>query len=422
VAVEDHTPPVFLGDLSDETSETGKIFQIVARFFDNIELSDVRVIYRVADGDTYNWSMGLLEQGPDHSDYQFDIDIPFDTVGAIEYHFYFKDGSGNWLETSPASRQILDVVVPTILLDGTPSSAVKGSDVLFSIDVRDNIGIDVVVLEYWYGEEEHATTQIPYSSGYSYSLGVPRHPDGDLSYFFLVSDAAGNTNQTSEKTITLLNEPPSISPLPIWQFDEGDDASLDLAAYLADGNDRVEDLTLTTSHANITVLSLILHLRLDVWQGEFVVEITVSDGEDDTSAELMVIVMDTNDPPQVPVIMSPVNGTEVKRGEAVVFEVMVDDPDLVEHQDLEVTWRSNINGLLNRYQHNQTVRFSYDELEPGEHTITVTVSDGEHERQATVVVIVKKPKKESNGSPGFGPSIAIIALCAMTVLLIRRRR
>ncbi len=154
--------------------------------------------------------------------------------------------------------------------------------------------------------------------------------------------------------------------------------------------------------------------------GNFTATVIVQDswGVED-SAEVSIEVLNINDPPSVPEIISPMNHTVVEEGADVRFAVSVDDPDLALGQKLTVTWTSNISGELVEIRGTDDFAFTLMNLSEGDHRITVMASDGEFESQAWFGITIVKPYTEpEDEDESFYTSTSGLFLIVMVVLLV----
>jgi len=101
------------------------------------------------------------------------------------------------------------------------------------------------------------------------------------------------------------------------------------------------------------------------------------------------VVANVNDPPTVWRILSPLNGTMFAEGVNVTFSAEFSDPDTVLGQVLTIVWRSNVSGMLKEFTSENATSFTRNDLAIGRHLVTVTVSDGEQERSASLAIEVK---------------------------------
>jgi hypothetical protein len=108
---------------------------------------------------------------------------------------------------------------------------------------------------------------------------------------------------------------------------------------------------------------------------------------------IMIDVVNENDPMDDPSITNPLDGDEVKTNTTFYVTVVCYDPDTPYGQVLNYTWTSSVEGLLG---HGNTLTLHLTEV--GEHTITVTVSDGEFQKTDSITLNVV-----ANDEPGPGP-------------------
>ena len=148
--------------------------------------------------------------------------------------------------------------------------------------------------------------------------------------------------------------------------------------------------------------------------GTFTADIIVEDeGARRAVMKLTVVVENVNDPPGVPVILRPANGTVVSMGGVVRFEVMVHDPDVEFGQTLNVTFISNVTGVLKTIRTGSVASFSYTGLPPGVHRISVLATDGRYSSNAWLEVTVMQatlpPPMRTSDSEETDPLIYLMA-------------
>jgi len=108
-------------------------------------------------------------------------------------------------------------------------------------------------------------------------------------------------------------------------------------------------------------------------------------------------VVNENDPMEDPSISNPSDGDRVKANTTFYVTVVCYDPDTPFGQVLNYTWTSSIEGLLG---HGNTLTLSL--TEPGEHIITITVTDGEFQKTDSITIEVLAVDEPGPG-PGPGP-------------------
>ncbi len=125
--------------------------------------------------------------------------------------------------------------------------------------------------------------------------------------------------------------------------------------------------------------------------------LTVTDEEGQTAEmEITVVVTNVNDPPRVPVVISPDNGTTVPLGTLVRFVVSVEDDDVRFGQRLNVSFISNSSGVLKTIETDGVASFSHSGLQPGNHRISVVATDGRYSSNTWFILTVEGPPEPSN--------------------------
>ncbi len=386
VTVNDITPPEVLEDLSDEVPTTGDVFRISVRLKDNVGVASATVVcwYSMNEYFKTNHTM-KSEQAPGARTMTFytdDIVMGTGFVYRFNYYIVFNDTSGNENKTRTYRNDIVDNDRPWLVNDTTPTETLQGHNLTFSFLLEDNNRVTQASVEYWYTNgsielRENLTLEL--STEWSASISIPRGPESPLIYFAWFTDWQGNWNITTERTVALLNPPPIISPIPDWEVVEGVEARLDISAYVSDENDPDDLLTLFCDQDDVEVDGLVLGVRYDMWVPDHTVTLSVSDGENDTQANLVIHVINVNDPPEITGRV-PENGSRFKEGEKVTFSVNTSDEDA---DDLTMTWWDGDVEL-------GTGSSLEVKLKPGEHSITIVVDDGTDQVDDTFTVVVEE--------------------------------
>ena len=108
-------------------------------------------------------------------------------------------------------------------------------------------------------------------------------------------------------------------------------------------------------------------------------------------------VVNENDPMDDPSISNPSDGDQVKANVTFYVTVVCYDPDTPFGQVLNYTWTSSVEGLLG---YGNTLTLILNEV--GEHTITVSVTDGEFQKTDSITLEVLAADTPGPG-PGPGP-------------------
>lgn len=156
--------------------------------------------------------------------------------------------------------------------------------------------------------------------------------------------------------------------------DEGA-GSLEIRSLFLDDDGDLLELTISESfpyQANLIGDYLWITPHADQ-SGQGYVEITVSDGEASEKFLIGIVVEPRPDPPRDVAILSPLNGSVILPGTSVRLIGTAFDPDIDQGDMLNVTWTSDVDGIL--YQSNQGKLSTVVELRPGPHLIRLIVED-----------------------------------------------
>jgi len=269
------------------------------------------------------------------------------------------------------------------------------------------VGETVVVdLSPYISDPDNAQGQLTLDSKSRYVMGsshlnLTLYFDRELdttSVPFTVADTLNTVRGELIVTVSLYRHPPYIlgitNHLPPLELEllEGTEAWYDILVHDVDSTEFTYWTTGSweggTAYANGT-------LRVKVARGEVgehTFRLRVADeGGREASAEVTVVVLNVNDPPDPPAITSPSKRITVREGEVVYFQAVVSDPDLPLGQVLNVTFVDNETGLLRTITTTTLASMSHGSLPVGRHTVTVLVSDGQYTSSDFVEVIVEAP-------------------------------
>ncbi|UCC92271.1 MAG: hypothetical protein JSW25_06245, partial [Thermoplasmata archaeon] len=329
----------------------------------------------------------------------------FGLPGVYTVTLRVSDAEGNWDEAE-VQVTVIDVTPPTITYEATVLEAISGMPLTLTIDASDDVGVEEACAVIRYGDGDAENLSMRPTASHTVEIDVPRDPEGDLTFHFAACDGAGNWFTTEQYTITLLNAAPEWGDLPVWTITEEQDATLDLAPYLSDANDAVDDLTVVCDDDTVTVEGLLLKARYDEAVEDWTIGLTVSDGEDGTDLDVTVHIVNVNDAPFV-VYIQPNNGTKYEEGKKVTLSVEATDED---GDELTVTWTSDGETL------GTGTTLDYKKLKPGTRVVKASVSDGTATTEREVTLVIKK----AEDTPAAGALWCVIAMSV--VVLIHRRR
>ncbi len=195
---------------------------------------------------------------------------------------------------------------------------------------------------------------------------------------------------------------------------DGEDARIHFSFRLkGPGNVSAMEVQNTTSRA------FVMETGFDD-EGVYTLTVVVFDEDLMSSVnplDWIVTITKTNRVPRA-TIVTPSMGDVFKEGEWIDFEAAVEDPDAEDQSGLVVEWYEGDEFL------GQGGTFSIRNLKPGEHIISILVTDPDGasvEEPVTIMV------KEVDEEPGFGPVAALAAFALLALLrggkgTLRKRR
>ncbi|MGA1819748.1 MAG: C25 family cysteine peptidase, partial [Thermoplasmatota archaeon] len=197
VSIQDNDAPSIGTDSTPGTGTTGEQFTFSIIADDNIGMQGVWVEYWFGTGTHTNASMSLSYP------FTYQISVPSNSLDTLYYIFRARDTSGNWASTNQTSVIITDNDRPVLGTDSTPATATTGDNFTFSISLTDNIGVQTVSVEYWFGSGSHTNTTMTGSGPYSYQISVPASSLSSLHYIFHASDTSGNWVASPRRDVTV---------------------------------------------------------------------------------------------------------------------------------------------------------------------------------------------------------------------------
>jgi hypothetical protein len=326
---------------------------------------------------------------------------------------------------------VFDNDKPVLFNDTTETQATTGDKYTFSIQAKDNIEINTLSLEYWFGIDKHTIVNITSSTdSYTYSIIIPPNSTDSLSYFFKCNDTGnphsndyryGNWNQTETKTIPVHdNDPPEFLSLPSGisantgeQFKLGIDVSDNIAVenvsvnyWFGSGEPKKLDM-----QDEFIIYSSEISIPADSLDSLFV-KFSAMDTSDNlnVSRTILIPVLDN-----IPPVIIPVEDPTVYVGDMINLSVLASD---------------NI-GIISVYWTNTPFEADWlnltGKVEVADvYKITVTVEDMSGNTATTSFNLTVKEKDSSDGKGGDDDgsdkgadySIFIIILVIVIVVIL----
>ncbi len=417
----DRTKPTI--EVSSEQEVTiGDVCTILVKATDNAGVQQVKLTFWYGKTGTPQ-TMTVPAKDLDawgNGTYEVALTIPRGFWKDLYYTITVIDPSGNSIETYTTTVKVLDLQPPTLSDWTTFNLVLLGMMLDFSVNAEDNGALAEVHVLVKLGNLETVNYTMEGDGNYSFSLDIPRHMDGMISFWFSAVDTAGNWNQTPQMTVVPMNDPPRLVGITEWVVKEGTPGILDLDKFIMDDNDPVHNILMSCDDKDVTMNGHKLMANFDVWKPNHEITITLMDLDASMEFTLELRIEDVNDPPTNPVILSPQRGEAFEEGFPITFALQVEDSDVEEGQELEIVWESNLQGVL--WSGDTPMVFSLNDLIIGNHIINVTVSDGEYTKMTQTLVTIEKADGGDGGSdevPGIPASMALLALLVTSGVVAR---
>jgi hypothetical protein len=411
--VEDNDAPQVIDDETDGGATTGDPLTFKVHVTDNLFVVLVRVVYWMGDGERK--ALELIGEGLDsgrNGTYQVTMDAPSNASGPLTYVIEATDAAANVLTTEERHLEVRDNDLPWFGNDLSDEEAWRGLVFRADIDAWDNVDLDEIWCEWWFGEGEHMNASVPLDN--TLAIGIPLDPGGPLGFLFAARDAAGNWNSTGTLGRQIMNRPPTIEGLEEWNVTEEELEVLDLRPLIVDLDDTAWVLSLISPNPNVTLEAYSLSAMHDTWVYNYVIEISVSDGWDITWHNITVRVMAINDPPWIHEVTH--NGkpfdnlkdiASFREGSQDVLTVLVTDE---EGDVLSYSWQRDGVEVATGSE------LMYRDLPLGAYDLTLYVSDGTDTTNYQLTVSVTE---EEEPVPPWILIVAGLVLLLLTVYIIK---
>ncbi len=197
VIIKDIDPPQINTESVPSVIASGSDLELIVNVSDNIEVSEVFLKYHLGNQDYSNSTLSGANP------YTRIIKIPEDFIGFLRLLFQAVDSSGNWNLSKLLTIEVKDEQPPVLHKDMSPRVGRSNEDFTFIIRASDNVKIDEVKVEYWYGNQDHETGQMfQKEDEFSYSMAIASGPD-KLHYKIHIIDTSGNIYTSDEKEIEI---------------------------------------------------------------------------------------------------------------------------------------------------------------------------------------------------------------------------
>ncbi len=303
--IVDNDKPIFGQDTTSSTALTGGRVTFRTEVTDNIEIDKVHLEYwfgtDTGTGTHANDTMSLVTGSGPGSELEFShtVTVPH-ILDVLHFIFHAVDTSGNWEHTAERALIIEDTLRPGFGPDKTPTGPTTGDEFGFNIEVWDNIAVQEVRVEYWFGFDKVSQKNVSMTRAedwehvWNYSITIGHSLDR-LNYIFYAKDTSGNDNVTTVKELIVID-----NDKPLAAAGENKYYDIDInvnTSVLLDGRGSTDNIGIVnyTWHIYISSETQDVYVYGDsvdlnfYTAGNHTVELTVKDGAGLTDTDIIYV-------------------------------------------------------------------------------------------------------------------------------------
>jgi hypothetical protein len=270
IDVIDNDNPEFGNDTSPATGTTGDPYSFSIQAKDNIEIYNLTLFYKFGTSEYTSVELSSIS-----GLYSYKIAIPEDSLDELNYYFISYDTSDNWNRTSVISVLILDNDPPSFWELSFESYVNTGDSYQVKTTVVDNIGVNNVSLNYWFGSDNPSKIGLIETGSMDEFTGEISIPKTSLEYLYLKFSAMDISNNLNiSRTIMIMvkdNIPPVIQPIQDLLINSGDSINISVIA-----TDNIGVVEIMWENTPFTATGFNLSGKIDV-AGDYKIKVTVSD-------------------------------------------------------------------------------------------------------------------------------------------------
>jgi hypothetical protein len=326
--------PVPLEDHSSPSATTGDPFTMSVFSPEEGEFSTARVYY---------WKTGVRHQSDMMmldaswgSLWMWDDEVPSHSMEPFIYLFVMRGPSGNLTFSNVTHVPVVDDDPPELLFDITSEEAEPGGDLTFEVEVTDNIGVDGVWVEHWYGDGDpiNATMEETVKNRWAHTITVERTLEA-LHYILHFTDVSGNWNSSEIETLALGDATP---PVFVEDLTPANGTTGDPALFQVEVTDDIGVHNVTVEYwlSGFPYLTVNDSMEADGDTYTFLLSVpdelvgtvayrfhAMDTSGNNATSEVGGIAIEDNDPPEITVVMT--LPTTVNTGESYEVTVNVFD-------------------------------------------------------------------------------------------------
>ena len=206
--VMDNDPPVIVSETAPSTATTGEKMDISIEVTDNLAVSDVLISYRTSG--TGDHSEASMTKGVSNI-WSWSLFVPSSATGPIQYMIVAHDNNGNENRTGERSLRVVDDDGPLIIEVQVASSVKAGDELWVNASVMDNVGLEEVLVEWWFGSGGKTITAPMFLLTQGLRVAVLDIPVTSFGHLYLkvtAVDTSGNSVESIRFDVLIIDAPP----------------------------------------------------------------------------------------------------------------------------------------------------------------------------------------------------------------------
>lgn len=268
VKVLDNDKPTFKNESSPIRATTGESIMIEIEVSDNIGVFNLTLEYWFGSGNHNTVPLTV-----DGIKYSYKVKMPSKSLVGLNYFFESYDTSDNSNKTQVNIVVVSDNDPPEFLDVIKDENTETGSDFEITVTVIDNIKINNVSMEYWFGSDKPQKVRFQKSGDeYVEWIEIPKNSLKTLHFKISSMDTSGNLNTTETFDVSIVdNIKPTIKKIKKVTITQGDSVNI-----VVDADDNIGISVITWSDTPIQPDDLSLIGVVDKI-GTYEITVTVSD-------------------------------------------------------------------------------------------------------------------------------------------------
>ncbi|MGA1872972.1 MAG: SBBP repeat-containing protein, partial [Thermoplasmatota archaeon] len=200
ITVIDDDLPEVMSDDTPLSATTGDEHVFLVKVSDNIAVSQVNLLSWYEGKGVDNRTMEEWTNG----EWKETIILPSDDLSSLHYDIWVLDTSGNSIFSGERTIEVKDNDLPVLVGDRSQPTGYTGMSYDLVIEAKDNILVQQVWFEYWYGDGAPTNSSASGEDGEDWRLTITiPHSLDRLHYIVRICDPSGNWEAAVKRSVDI---------------------------------------------------------------------------------------------------------------------------------------------------------------------------------------------------------------------------